>query len=106
MSKLPMELLLEEIEVEKLRIVNSESICELPKEYTCGYMQALLFVENEIHNQGLLIEQEMFAIKLKDPKLIRYKCLLCGRDKFTRKSPHNCNSGFRKHKIQWEIIQP
>ena len=38
-------------------------------------------------------------------KAIRYKCLLCGRDKFTRKSPHNCNSGFRKHKIQWEVIQ-
>lgn len=34
----------------------------------------------------------------------RYKCLLCGRDKFTRKSPHNCVGGYRKHKIQWQEI--
>ena len=33
--------------------------------------------------------------------VVNYKCLLCGRDKFTRKSPHNCNNGFRKRKIQW-----
>ena len=31
----------------------------------------------------------------------RYKCLLCGRDKFTQKSPHKCVYGFRKHKIKW-----
>lgn len=35
----------------------------------------------------------------------RYKCLLCGRDKFTRKSPHVCVGGFRKRKIKWEEIK-
>ena len=35
---------------------------------------------------------------------VRYKCLLCGRDKFTRKTPHNCGKNFRKHKIEWEVI--
>lgn len=34
----------------------------------------------------------------------KYKCLLCGRDKFTRKSPHKCNGGFRKRKIKWEEV--
>lgn len=32
----------------------------------------------------------------------RYRCLLCGRDKFTRKTPHHCNTGYRKHNIKWE----
>jgi len=34
----------------------------------------------------------------------RYKCLLCGRDKFTQKSPHRCRGGFRKRNIIWKII--
>lgn len=37
-------------------------------------------------------------------KPTRYRCLLCGRDKFTRKSPHNCKGGFRKRNIQWQPI--
>lgn len=37
-------------------------------------------------------------------KPVRYRCLLCGRDKFTRKSPHNCKGGFRKRNIKWEPI--
>ena len=41
-----------------------------------------------------------------EPKKIkRYKCLLCGRDKFTKKEPHNCNNGFRKRHIIWEEIE-
>ena len=36
--------------------------------------------------------------------IVGYKCLLCGRDKFTRKSPHNCGRGYRKHHIKWEAI--
>lgn len=35
----------------------------------------------------------------------RYKCLLCGRDKFTEKTPHKCVGGFRKRKIKWEEIK-
>ena len=34
----------------------------------------------------------------------RWKCLLCGRDKFTHKSPHKCVGGYRKRKIIWEEI--
>lgn len=34
-----------------------------------------------------------------------WKCLLCGRDKFTKKSPHNCNSGYRKRNIKWEEVK-
>ena len=37
-------------------------------------------------------------------KPVRYECMLCGRDKFTRKSPHNCVGGFRKRKIEWKPI--
>ena len=36
-------------------------------------------------------------------KTIKYRCLLCGRDKFTRKTPHYCIGGFRKRKIKWEV---
>ena len=37
---------------------------------------------------------------------MKYKCLLCGRDKFTKKQPHKCNTGFRKHGIIWvEIVE-
>jgi ribosomal protein L37E len=27
----------------------------------------------------------------------RYRCKLCGRDKFTAKQPHRCSIGFMKH---------
>ena len=33
-----------------------------------------------------------------------YKCLLCGRDKFTHKSPHKCIGGFRKRKLKWAVL--
>ncbi len=43
-------------------------------------------------------------VKIKDqPK--RFKCKLCGRDKFTKKSPHNCVGGFRKRHIEWEELE-
>ena len=35
---------------------------------------------------------------------IKYKCLLCGRDKFTQKTPHKCIGGFRKRGLKWEEI--
>lgn len=41
---------------------------------------------------------------LNEKKPVRYRCLLCGRDKFTRKSPHNCKGGFRKRNIKWQPI--
>ncbi len=33
-----------------------------------------------------------------------YKCLLCGRDKFTSKSPHKCRGGFRKRGLKWGLL--
>lgn len=43
-------------------------------------------------------------IKIKDqPK--RFKCLICGRDKFTKKSPHKCRGVFRKHNIEWQELK-
>ena len=33
--------------------------------------------------------------------LTRYKCLLCGRNKFTKRSPHVCIGGFRKRGLIW-----
>lgn len=38
----------------------------------------------------------------KEPK--RFKCMLCGRDKFTSKTPHRCGSNFRKRNIIWQDI--
>lgn len=30
---------------------------------------------------------------------------MCGRDRFTQKSPHQCNHGFRKKGIKWEKVE-
>lgn len=54
-----------------------------------SYFTELLTIIRDVH------EQEVQK---------RYKCLLCGRDKFTAKQPHNCVGGFRKRKILWEEI--
>lgn len=35
----------------------------------------------------------------------RYKCLLCGRDKFTARQPHRCRGGFRKRGIKWATVE-
>ena len=48
--------------------------------------------------------ERAFKYYLEQNKAVRYKCLLCGRDTFTRKSPHKCVGGFRKRKIQWEEV--
>ena len=41
---------------------------------------------------------------LEDIKPTRYKCLRCGRDKFTSKQAHKCDTGFRKRNIIWRPI--
>jgi len=33
-------------------------------------------------------------------------CLLCGRDKFIRKTPHNCVGGRRKRGLKWGFKTP
>lgn len=40
------------------------------------------------------------VVKIVEPK---YRCNLCGRDKFDKPSPHRCISGFRKRKIEWSL---
>lgn len=35
----------------------------------------------------------------------RWKCLLCGRDKFTQKQAHRCVGGFRKRRIKWQKME-
>jgi len=37
-------------------------------------------------------------------KIVRWKCLLCGRDRFIRREPHKCNNTYRKHGIKWQPI--
>ena len=32
-----------------------------------------------------------------------YTCLLCGRNKFIKKTPHWCNKNYRKHGIEWKL---
>ena len=34
----------------------------------------------------------------------KWKCMLCGRDKFTHKRAHKCTGGFRKRNIIWKEI--
>ena len=45
--------------------------------------------------------RKTFLEWLKEPNYVRFKFTLCGRDKFTRKSPHKCVGGYRKRKIKW-----
>jgi hypothetical protein len=35
---------------------------------------------------------------------VKYKCKLCGRDKFDSKQPHNCIGGYRKSGLVWEEL--
>jgi hypothetical protein len=46
----------------------------------------------------ILWEGEKFPQEVK----VTYTCLLCGRNKFTKKTPHNCSKNYRKRNIQWE----
>ena len=42
---------------------------------------------------------EVYKLQLQQPPITRigrWKCMLCGRDKFTHKSPHKCVGGYRK----------
>jgi len=51
---------------------------------------------------------EAYKLQLQQPPVIRsgrWKCMLCGRYKFTHKSPHKCVGGFRKRKIVWQEVE-
>jgi len=45
---------------------------------------------------------------LKEPQMMKYKCLGCGRDTFDRPNqPHNCRGGgFRKHGLTFVPVEP
>jgi hypothetical protein len=34
---------------------------------------------------------------------MKLTCLLCGRDTFTRKTPHNCIGGYKKRGLSWGL---
>lgn len=34
-----------------------------------------------------------------------YRCLSCGRDKFTKTTPHKCGSNYRKRKLKFEVMK-
>jgi hypothetical protein len=63
------------------------------------YMDYILWLENKLLSGQYLSEK-------KSPVSKRFECLLCGRNKFSRKSPHQCVGGFRKHHIEWKEINP
>lgn len=60
----------------------------------------------EQYNEALKIVEEyrLQEKPMKRKPKHRYKCLLCGRDKFTQKIPHKCLNGYRKRHIVWEEI--
>lgn len=64
------------------------------------------FLCKECGSEGTVPEKRLFTEGDEIPGPVKYKCLLCGRDKFTRKSPHNCKGGFRKKNIIWEDVKP
>ena len=43
-------------------------------------------------------------VREKPTQPARYRCTLCGRDKFTRRTAHYCNHGYRKRGIVWEEL--
>lgn len=53
--------------------------------------------------EGFLIEKSD-GIKNDEKNKIRYKCLLCGRDKFAKPGPHTCGKQYRKRGLKWEKV--
>lgn len=47
------------------------------------------------HPSGLSLEQGTPA---------RWECTVCGRDKFTKRTPHKCVGGYRKKNLKWRPI--
>lgn len=67
-------------------------------------------IEGCINGYGDAISMDKIIIRElpQQPPVIRngrWKCMLCGRDKFTHKSPHKCVGGYRKRKIIWQEIE-
>ena len=75
-----------------------DSSSELPDDF--NDLAGVTWCAERIHETD--IEYLLKPVKTTQPA--RYRCLLCGRDKFTHKTPHNCVGGYRKRKIKWEPI--
>lgn len=50
------------------------------------------------------IKFDKHKIREKNVQPARYRCTLCGRDKFTQKTPHYCGRNYRKRGIVWEEL--
>jgi len=59
--------------------------------------------EQEYINAKQIVNQYEKQFKPQPPKA-NWKCMICGRDKFTHKSPHKCIGGYRKRNIIWQEI--
>jgi hypothetical protein len=63
-------------------------------------LQAALAYANAVFHQ-----QPVFEHTDKVPGApARWECLLCHRDKFTRRCPHKCVGGYRKKHLKWRPI--
>jgi rubrerythrin len=76
-----------------------DSLAECMEEYHQAKLK--LLNSSEAKNR----EQQLTRITITS-KSGKYRCLLCGRDKFTKKSPHKCIDGYRKHNLIFEEINP
>ena len=56
------------------------------------------------HNDKQCKTNKCMVLTIFKNNKMRYKCNLCGRDKFTHKIPHKCIGGFRKRGLKWTPI--
>lgn len=80
-----------------------EYIREQKKAYKIFTEDALIDIIVRKNKQIKELETKLFAL----PAVIHsgnWKCLLCGRDKFTHKTPHKCVGGYRKRNIIWQKL--
>jgi hypothetical protein len=64
-------------------------------------LQEALRIVNAQYPVAIFEEKDVLSHKTGDS--IRYKCELCGRDKFTQKTPHKCKGGYRKRGLKWKM---
>ena len=79
------------------------------QKYQTGYDEVGEYVMYYSVDMPRILEDyyEYKVKKLNKPAVIHsgnWKCLLCGRDKFTHKTPHKCVGGYRKRNIIWQKL--
>jgi hypothetical protein len=70
----------------------------------CMWMEECRFEEHKTRDIIELLEAYHEYKQEPKEKPKRYKCLLCGRDKFTQKAAHICNRMYRRRGLKWEEI--